>query len=94
LVEPPVPLNDLALCTAEAAAVENLPTADTHMAGDDLLPFTLAERSNFFPRNLPPSGSFHGSQLPVRSILNSQPALRMANPPEMLGRRFFFVFLT
>ena len=89
LVEPLVPLDDLAFGAAEAVSVEDFPTADTDMAGDNFFPFALAERDNFFPGNLPPGGSLYGCLLPVGGIHNSQPALRMANPPEMLGRRFF-----
>lgn len=89
LVEPLVPLDDFAFGAAEAVSVEDFPTADTNMAGDNFFPFALAERDNFFPGNLPPGGGLYGCLLPVGGIHDSQPALRMANPPEMLGRRFF-----
>lgn len=88
LIESFVPLDDLTSGAAKAVSVENLSTADTHMTGDDLLAFALAERGNFLPGNLPPSGGFHGSLLPVGSIHDSQPAFRVAHPPEMLGRHF------
>lgn len=89
LVEPLVPLNDLTSGAAEAVSVEDLSAADTHMTGNSLLTFALAERGNFFPGNLPPGGGLYGGLLPVGGIHDSQPALRVANPPEMLGRRFF-----
>lgn len=89
LVEPLVPLDDLAFGTSEAVSVEDFSAADTHMTGNNFFPFALTERGNFFPGNLPPGGSLYGRLLPVGGIHDSQPALRMANPPEMLGRRFF-----
>ena len=88
LVEPLVPLDDLAFGAAEAVSVEDFPTADTDMAGDNFFPFALAERDNFFPGNLPPLSGFYGRLLPVGCIDDSQPALRMAYPPEVHRRCF------
>ena len=88
LVEAFVPLNDLTSGAAEAVSVEDFSAADTHMTGDGFLPFALAECGNFFPRNVPPGGGLHGSLLPVRRLHDSQPALRMAYPPEVHRRRF------
>lgn len=88
LIEPLVPFDDLTFGAAESLAVEYFPAADTHMARDDLLPFALAERSNLPPGDLPPACGLHGGLLPVGGIDDSQPALRVAYPPEVLGRRF------
>lgn len=60
------------------------------MPGNDFFPFALAECGDLPPGNLPPCSGLHGSLLPVGSIDDSQPALRMAYPPEMLGRRFLY----
>lgn len=60
------------------------------MPGNNFFPFTLAECGDFPPGNLPPCSGLHGSLLPVGSIDDSQPALRMAYPPEMLRRRFLY----
>ena len=89
LVESFVPLDDLAFGTSESVSVEDFSAADTHMTRDNFLAFALAERDNFFPGDLPPTCGLHSCLLPVGSIHDSQPALRMANPPEMLWRRFF-----
>lgn len=59
------------------------------MAGNDFFPFALTERGNLSPRDLPPRGGLHGSKLPVGRIDDGQTALRVAHPPEMLGRNFF-----
>ena len=88
LVEAFVPLNDLTSGAAEAVSVEDFSAADTHMTWHNFLAFALAECGNFFPGNVPPSGGLHGSLLPVGSIDDSQPALRMAYPPEVHRRRF------
>lgn len=88
LVEAFVPLNDLTSGAAEAVSVEDFSAADTHMTGDGFLPFALAECGNFFPGNVPPLSSLYGRLLPVGCVDDSQPALRMAYPPEVHRRRF------
>ena len=89
LVEAFVPLNDLTSGAAEAVSVEDFSAADTHMTGDGFLAFALAECGNFFPGNVPPLSSLDGRLLPAGCVDNSQPALRMAYPPEVHRRRFF-----
>ena len=89
LVEAFVPLNDLTSGAAKAVSVEDFSAADTHMTWHNFLAFALAECGNFFPGNVPPLSSLDGRLLPARCVDNSQPALRMAYPPEVHRRRFF-----
>ena len=89
LVEAFVPLNDLTSGATEAVSVENFSAADTHMAWYNFLAFALAECGNFFPGNVPPLSGLDGRLLPAGCVDNSQPALRMAYPPEVHRRRFF-----
>ena len=63
------------------------------MTGDNLLPFALAERGDPLPGDIPPRGGLHGSKRPVGSLDDGQAALRVAHPPEMLGRCFFAVVI-
>ena len=89
LVEAFVPLNDLTSGAAKAVSVEDFSAADTHMTWHNFLAFALAECGNFFPGNVPPLSSLDGRLLPAGCVDNSQPALRMAYPPEVHRRRFF-----